>query len=96
MRIDEDGTIHWLNKQGELIIKILRLNNEDYTNFRRAWISTLKSLEVADPELYKHWMGFPSALPNLRKLRPLKNSKPQGVSDCYYEQRKSGKLPEMY
>jgi hypothetical protein len=41
-------------------------------------------------------LGFPEHLPNLARLRPLQNSRPQGIEKSYYAQKIAGTLPSTY
>jgi hypothetical protein len=46
--------------------------------------------------LYLDAFGFPDDLPNLKEKRPESNTRPEGVNDCYFQQRLEGRLPEVY
>lgn len=94
--VAEDGTIRALNDAGRLLIEILRLDNEDYTRFRNLIIRTLRTLAANDPETFLLWMSYPLELPDLSKLRPPENSKPDGVHDCYFARRSRGELEATY
>jgi hypothetical protein len=63
VRVHQDGTIEALSKDGEVLIEILRLNNEDYRRFRSLIISILRSLlrspELSDRQTYIKLMGYP-------------------------------------
>ncbi len=94
--VQEDGTIDALNEAGELLIKNLRLNNEDYRQFRHLIIQTVRSFFRNDTDMYIQWMSFPKNLPDLSKLRPPANSKPEGVNNSFFALRSRGELPDTY
>ena len=96
IEVHEDGTISALNENGERLIDRLRLDNEDYTRARRLIITTLRSLARHDKQTYVLWMRYPEDLPDLSRLKPPGNSKPEGISDSCYARRTRGELPEIY
>ena len=62
--MDADGVITSLNDEGELLIQVLRLNNADYTSFRRRMLRILAAVEQQEPETYAALMGYPDELPD--------------------------------
>ncbi len=96
IEVHEDGTISALNENGERLIDRLRLDNEDYTRARRLIITTLRSLARHDKQTYVLWMRYPEDLPDLSRLKPPGNTKPEGISDSCYARRMRGELPEIY
>ena len=49
-----------------------------------------------DANLYGQLAGFPEDLPNLGRLRPPSNSRPDGIEVSWYAKRQRGQLPETY
>lgn len=97
MQVDADGMITSLNDEGELLIQVLRLNNADYTNFRRRMLSILAAVEQQEPETFVALMGYPDELPALRLLNPPSgNSRPEGIENSCLVRREKGDLPEIY
>jgi hypothetical protein len=96
VEVHEDGTIDALNEKGELLIATLRLDSEDHTRFRYLIINTLRSLTSHDRQAYILWMRYPDDLPDLSRLRPPGNTRPQGVNDSCFARRIRGELPEIY
>lgn len=94
--VQDDGTINALNEAGELLIKNLRLNNQDYTRFRQLIIQTIRSFFLHDRDTYIQWMRYPQNLPDLSRLKPPSNTKPEGVNDSFYARHCRGELPETY
>lgn len=96
LQVAADGSIEALNDNGKLLIQVLRLDNDDHTRFRNMIIRTLQTLADHDQQTFALWMGYPSSLPDLAKLRVPENNKPQGVNDCFFAQRSRGELEETY
>ena len=96
LKVHEDGTIDALNENGEALIEQLRLNSAKQIGHRRLIIDTLRSLILHDRQTYIQWMRYPDNLPDLSRLRPPGNSKPNGVNDSSYARRIRGELPEIY
>ena len=97
VQVHEDGTISALNEDGEILIAALRLDGKKATHFRRLIIDTLRSFVVHnETRLYIRWMGYPDDLPDLSRLKPPDNTKPEGVNDSCYARRIRGVLPEIY
>jgi hypothetical protein len=97
LEVDEDGTISALNEDGQRLIDMIGLDNEDYTEFRSLIIDTLKS--ISDTNTLVRWMCYPRDLPDLRPPNftpPSGNSRPEGVDNCFYVLRERGELPEIY
>ncbi len=63
---------------------------------RKVQNSSLEHLRITNAALYEEYMGFPSDLPDLRKKREPKNTKPDGALNCYFVLRERGELPVMY
>jgi HNH endonuclease len=96
LEVDSTGVINAKNKDGQILIDVLRLNNDDRTRFRSMIIRTLDILATADRAVYRLWMGYPDDLPDLSKLKPNGNTKPDGVNNSFFARRKRGELEEVY
>ena len=96
LRIQPDGRFEPLNHDGRSLVLRLRLNRQTMVGERCRWIRALKTLRLADPNLYHDYMGFPEDLPDLRQKRPPANTKPQGAENCYFVLRERGELPAAY
>ena len=95
--VRDNGEIVSLNDDGEILIEMLRLDNKDYTRWRRLIICTIRSLaKKGDKETLTLWMGYPEDLPDLKVPKPRGNTKPEGVTDSFYARRMKGALPDMY
>jgi hypothetical protein len=96
LSIAADGTIHALNDNGRLLIQVLRLDNEDHTRFRSLILKTLHALAVSDWNTFVLWMGYPADLPDLGRLRPTGNTRPDGINSSFFARRSRGELEETY
>jgi hypothetical protein len=97
IRVDEDGTIEGDTPDARRLIRVLGLDDPEYTEFRMLWIGIVALAARHDRELFKRLMGFPSDLPDLASLEPPGgNDRPTGVAASYFAQRQRGELPEAY
>ncbi len=101
VRVTEDGTIEGLTLLGKEMIDRLDLDGDGPTQVRQYYLRLIalhqefpENQKVAD--LYRFSFGFPLDLPNLASLQPQSNTRPEGVLDCYWQQREDGTLPEVY
>lgn len=96
--VHNDGTIIATNEDGQALIEILRLDNEDYTQYRYRTIRTIRALaEVGDKEILLLWLCYPKNLPDLTQLRPPGgNKRPEGIGESHYARRFRGELPDIY
>jgi hypothetical protein len=94
---DASGEVRSLNEDGEILIRVLKLNHLGQVRTRRERIRTLMIMARHAPDEWKRQMGFPEELPNLRrKSPPGGNSRPKGLDECYYELQRTDRLPEVY
>ena len=85
-----------LNPAGEKLRQALRLDSSANVQYRAQLIRLIALLKSADPEGYRQFMGFPDNLPDLRTKRVPRNTKPEGVLDCYFALQERGDLPITY
>jgi hypothetical protein len=79
----------------------LNLNREQLQRLRRFILRIVAAAAMnAEGELanlLRDLLSFPDDLPDLAALRPPGgNTRPEGVSGCYFAQRDQGELPNMY
>jgi HNH endonuclease len=99
--VNGDGTLSPLTSKGRILVETLGLNKTLPVQWRREFLELFDLLqkETADSAfrlLFKPKFGFPDDLPDLRKRKPLKNSRPKGVNYCYYALWERDQLPEFY
>jgi hypothetical protein len=97
VRVELDGTIHADgNSDAARLIELLGLNSPEYTRFRKLWIDIV-ALARQDVDLCQRLLGYPANLPDLRRQRPPHgNTRPAGVEQSAFAQRKRGELPSYY
>jgi HNH endonuclease len=99
---DEDGSIRGLTPDGEKTIRILKLNDPIFCDYRRRAFLVLQIMRenpdnLAAKEMFGQVFGYPDDLPDLRRLRPPKgNAKSGSAESCYYALRERGELGEVY
>jgi hypothetical protein len=96
IRVHEDGRIEALDRSGKRIIRILALEDPNWVHWRAMLIATFKELKRTHSAILRNWLGFPDDLPDLAAMRPSDNSRPDGISKSYLNQRLAGTLPEFY
>jgi hypothetical protein len=60
------------------------------------WMRILDLARKHDPGLYFKLAGFPEDLPDLRRLRPPRNTRKEGIKESWFERRRGGDLPPEY
>jgi hypothetical protein len=95
IRVAEDGSIEGGSPEARRLIRVLGLDDPEYTEFRLLWIGILALATRHDPELVRRLMGFPADLPDLGVLKPPGgNTRPGGVASSHFAFRSRGELPE--
>ncbi len=95
--IKADGTMTANSAEAARLIDIIRLNNQRSREFRKMWMDIVRIVQENDLVLYRQLMGFPRDLPDLKRLKPPDgNSRPEGITQSYFELRKREELPETY
>jgi hypothetical protein len=95
-RGDKIGEIHALNKTGEQIISILRLDSPTWTTKRKNRIRILRSLAKTDKILFREYIGYPKNLPNLKSKISPDNTRPKGIAQSAHALKEKNILPEWY
>lgn len=98
LQVDDDSAeVRAMNDDGEVLMRVLKLNHPSVVSMRREKMCDLKVMARCSPEDWKRLMGFPDALPDLRlKPPPGGNTRYSGIAASWYEQKRSGHLPEVY
>jgi hypothetical protein len=96
LQISRDGHIRALERDGEKLIQVLRLDSDTNVRYRSLMIRTLEALRTNDPSLFQEYLSFPEDLPDLRKKHVPENTQPGGATNCYFALRERGELPAMY
>ncbi len=94
---EQMGEIVALNPVGERIVRILRLDSEEATTYRRKLLGVLRHYAIHDEHQFREWIGYPSNLPNLRSKRlKAPNTRASGLAQSAHELKALGQLPEWY
>jgi len=97
LTVEDDGRIHARDDRGKILIKILRLDNEENTEFRHLILEITRLAKRGKKEVYLRLMGFPDDMPDLVSKRPPGgNSKPEGVEHSFLARRRRRELDETY
>lgn len=91
-----DGVVSSDQHHAELLIRQLDLNSPKLRQWRVMWMRIVDLARERDHSLYRQLAGFPDGLPNLGRLRPPDNSRPEGIEVSWYSKRQRGQLPETY
>jgi hypothetical protein len=91
-----DGAIESEHSSVQRLIRQLDLNSPRLRKWRMMWMRIVNLAQQHDPELYRQLTGFPTDLPDLRRLRPPTNSRPDGLEMSWYAKRQRGQLPDAY
>jgi hypothetical protein len=99
LRVHADGTIEALKEPGELLVDLLRLDDDDTTRYRKLMLEMLATLSLHNRAAFVEWMGYPENLPDLsrpRKKPPGGNTRPGGIAESCFARRERGQLPAVY
>ena len=98
--VKEDGTIEGHTDEARRIIRQLDLDAADYNEFRETEIANVALARERTTGQYagqyQRLMGYPKDLPDLARLRPPTNTRPEGVQQSAYARRQRGELPDVY
>ncbi len=91
-----DGILTSHHPDAQRLIRQLDLNSPKLKEWRVMWMRIIDLAKERDAALYHQLTRFPEDLPNLGRLRPPGNSRPDGVEISWYAKRQRGQLPESY
>lgn len=98
--VNEDGTIDCHTTQAQKIVRKLGLDSPEYNEWRRLMIDIVAMAAATKTgkhkDLFKNLMGYPDNLPDLGRKTPASNSRRKGVTECAFERKKRGELPDVY
>lgn len=97
VQVREDGNIEAKSRDARRLIRVLGLDDPEYTDFRMLWIGIVALAKKHDQKLFRKLMGYPDDVPNLASLRPPKgNRRPEGLEIMHFTRRQQRTLPETY
>ena len=68
VQVDEDGTIESRTPAMRRLVRVLGLDDPEYTEFRLLWLGIAALAERRNPDLYRRLTRFPLTLPNLNGI----------------------------
>jgi len=95
LKVQSTGLIRPLTRQGKKLIKVFSLNDQPRVAFRKLLLEIYNESDKTSDK-FKKWFGFPEDLPDLKRLKPPRNTKPEGIEQSHFERRKRGELPDIY
>lgn len=97
LRVESDGKVTALNKQGTRLVEIIRLNHPRFIQERLKMMRLLKILAEHAPAEFQNLMNFPAGLPDLSALKPPGgNRRVQGLSESCLARKNRDDLPKTY
>jgi len=94
--VQPDGSLHTRDRAARRLIRQLDLNSPRLTSWRLMWMRIAALAEERDADLHQQLVGFPRDLPDLSRLRPPENHRPEGVEQCWFARRRRGEVPSAY
>lgn len=91
-----DGTMASDQSRARRLIQQLDLNSPMLKKWRVMWMRIVDLAQQQDISLYQQLAGFPEDLPDLKRLRPPANSRPESIEVSWHAKRQRGQLPETY
>lgn len=89
-----DGVIQSDSTEAKRLILQMDLNSPALRRWRVMWMRIVDLAKERDADLHRQLTGFPDDLPDLGRLRPPGNSRPEGVEISWYAKQQRGQLPE--
>jgi hypothetical protein len=93
---ERKGYVETLNKTGERIERIFKLNSDNAVAYRAKWLDILRSMALYDEAAFRQLIGFPSDLYDLRRKQCPENTRKAGLKKSAHFLLTSGELPEWY
>lgn len=91
-----DGILVSSNLETLRLVHQLDLNSPRLQRWRVMWMRIVDLAYENEPSLARELTRFPPDLPNLRRLRPPKNSRPDGLNESWFARSQRGELPDSY
>ncbi len=91
--ISPDGSLTARSPEAKRLIWLLDLDSPEAREWRLIWMRNVELAGEHDSVHLRRILGFPDDLPELRKLQPPGNHRPNGVNESFHAQREAGELP---
>lgn len=96
IHVQLSGKLSGVTDEARRIIAVMCLNSPNLVRWRLTWMRIIDLCHQHDPELYQALMSYPADLPDLSRLQPPNNTRPQGIRNSYYARRNAGTLPPEF
>lgn len=96
IRVSASGSLSSDDLETQRLIRQLDLNSPQLIQWRLMWLRIVELAALHDSPLHHQLVGYPSDLPDLSRLRPPLNRRPEGVSESASARRQRGELPAAY
>jgi hypothetical protein len=101
---DKGEPVSLSGDKGREFIEIIGLDDPDAVAHRRRWIELMREFialkeELKEPirtEELKRWFGYPDDMPDLRRHRPISNSRTEGRQQSYFLRLSRGEIEPLY
>ena len=91
-----DGDLRSHSPDALRLIQQIDLNSPMLRRWRVMWMRIVDLAKERDTELHQQLTGFPDDLPDLGRLRPPSNSRPEGIEISWYAKQRREQLPDSY
>ncbi|MCA9188311.1 MAG: HNH endonuclease signature motif containing protein [Pirellulaceae bacterium] len=91
-----DGLLSSDSLDAKRLIEQIDLNSPALRRWRVMWMPIVDLANKRDVVLYQQLTGFPEDLPDLGRLRPPSNSRPEGIEFSWHAKQQRGQLPRSY
>ena len=100
LAVASDGTIQGFTAEGRKLIRLLRLDRDELTEWRGRFMRLVRAATRSPRSTLarelRSFLSFPSDMPDLRALRPPGNEMPGSPNNCYYARHEHDDLSETY
>lgn len=94
--LSPDGFLISASLDAKRLIAQIDLNSPTLRRWRVMWMRIINLASQHDVALFLQLTGFPEDLPDLSRMRPPNNSRPEGIEISWHAKRQRGQLPESY
>ncbi len=91
-----DGSLVSENLDAARIIAQIDLDSPKLRSWRVMWMRIVDLANKHDVNLFRQLTGFPQDLPDLGRLRPPANSRPEGIAMSWCAKKQRSQLPQNY
>lgn len=90
IRILPDGMIQARDDETRRLVRQLDLNSPRLQQWRVMWMRIVALAAERDHDLWESLISLPDDLPNLKRFRPPRNTRTEGIGESWFEKRRRG------